>query len=59
MPLDGEREQLCLGAAEPVLRLARTTNDAADSPVQADVMLRPTGRQQLRYKISLAPSRPG
>ncbi|WSR17689.1 UTRA domain-containing protein [Streptomyces sp. NBC_01207] len=59
MPLDEEREQLRLGAGEPVLRLARTTYDAADRPVQADVMLMPAGRQQLRYEIRLGPSRPG
>ncbi|MFF4419359.1 GntR family transcriptional regulator [Streptomyces sp. NPDC001549] len=59
MPREEEREQLRLGAGEPVLRLARTTYDAADRPVQADVMLMPAGRQQLRYEIRLAPSEPG
>ncbi|MFF4389741.1 UTRA domain-containing protein [Streptomyces sp. NPDC001552] len=59
MPLDEEREHLRLGAGEPVLRLARTTYDAADRPVQADVMLMPAGHQQLRYEIRLDPSRPG
>ncbi|MER6255867.1 UTRA domain-containing protein [Streptomyces sp. NPDC001584] len=48
-----EREQLRLGAGEPVLQLARTTYDSADRPIQADVMVMPAGRQQLRYEIRI------
>ncbi|MGW3326093.1 UTRA domain-containing protein [Streptomyces virginiae] len=59
IPLEEERERLRLGAGEPVLRLARTTYDATDRPIQADVMLMPAGRQQLRYEIRLGPSQPG
>lgn len=59
MPRDEEREQLRLGAGEPVLHLARTTYGAADRPIQADVMVMPAGRQQLRYEIRLELSRPG
>ncbi|MEU9148426.1 UTRA domain-containing protein [Streptomyces sp. NPDC048349] len=59
MPSAGEREQLGLGEAEPLLRLSRVTYDATDRVIQADVMLMPAGRQQLRYEIRLAPSQPG
>lgn len=59
IPLEEERERLRLGADEPVLRLTRTTYDATDRPIQADVMLMPAGRQQLRYEIRLGPSQPG
>ncbi|MEU2391681.1 UTRA domain-containing protein [Streptomyces sp. NPDC007369] len=53
MPGDEEREQLRLGTAEPVLQLARTTYDAAGRAIQADVMVMPAGRQQLRYEIGI------
>ncbi|MFG2978587.1 UTRA domain-containing protein [Streptomyces sp. NPDC048331] len=59
IPREEERERLRLGAGEPVLRLTRTTYDATDSPIQADVMLMPAGRQQVRYEIRLGPSQPG
>ncbi|MEV7511549.1 UTRA domain-containing protein [Streptomyces sp. NPDC091201] len=59
IPDEDERERLRLGAGEPVLRLTRTTYDATDRPIQADVMLMPAGRQQVRYEIRLGPSRPG
>ncbi|MFI5618411.1 UTRA domain-containing protein [Streptomyces sp. NPDC051567] len=49
----GEREHLRLAPGEPVLRLARTTYDAADRPLQADVMVMPAGRQELRYEIRI------
>ncbi|WP_030963880.1 GntR family transcriptional regulator [Streptomyces sp. NRRL S-378] len=52
-PSAEEREQLRLGASEPVLQLARTTYDAADRAIQADVMLMPSGRQQLQYEIRI------
>ncbi|WP_046775602.1 GntR family transcriptional regulator [Streptomyces yangpuensis] len=52
-PTAEEREQLRLGAGEPVLQLARTTYDAADRAFQADVMLMPSGRQQLQYEIRI------
>ncbi|MCX4693870.1 GntR family transcriptional regulator [Streptomyces sp. NBC_01408] len=53
MPDAEESEQLHLAAGEPVLQLARTTYDAADRPIQADVMVMPVGRQQLRYEIRI------
>ncbi|MFD9410345.1 GntR family transcriptional regulator [Streptomyces sp. NPDC059989] len=53
MPSGEEREQLRLGSGEPVLQLARTTYDSADRPIQADVMVMPAGRQQLRYEIRI------
>ncbi|MEV7560977.1 UTRA domain-containing protein [Streptomyces sp. NPDC089795] len=59
IPREEERERLRLGAGEPALRLTRTTYDATDRPIQADVMLMPAGRQQLRYEIRLGPSQPG
>ncbi len=59
MPSDEEREQLRLGSGVPVLQLARTTHESADRAIQADVMVMPAGRQQLRYEISLGSSRPG
>ncbi|MFD7097836.1 GntR family transcriptional regulator [Streptomyces xanthophaeus] len=58
MPDDDDREQLHLGAAEPVLKLARTTYDASNRPIQADLVLMPGGRQQLRYEIRLSSSQP-
>ncbi|MYV77019.1 UTRA domain-containing protein [Streptomyces sp. SID1046] len=59
IPREEERERLRLGAGEPVLRLTRTAYDAGDRPIQADVMLMPAGRQQLRYEIRLGPSQRG
>ncbi|MET9610363.1 UTRA domain-containing protein [Streptomyces sp. NPDC006512] len=53
MPRAEEREQLRLGSGEPVLQLTRTTYDTADRPVQADVMVMPASRQQLRYEIRI------
>lgn len=53
MPGPEEREHLRLGPTEPVLRLARTTYDAAGRPIQADLMVMPAGRQQLRYEIDI------
>ncbi|MFJ7265929.1 GntR family transcriptional regulator [Streptomyces sp. NPDC099050] len=53
MPDPEEREHLLLGPVEPVLQLARTTYDAAGRPIQADVMVMPAGRQQLRYEIDI------
>ncbi|MBT2482165.1 GntR family transcriptional regulator [Streptomyces sp. ISL-94] len=53
MPSAGECEQLRLAAGEPVLQLARTTYDSADRPIQADVMVMPAARQQLRYEIRI------
>ncbi|MFF3432299.1 GntR family transcriptional regulator [Streptomyces sp. NPDC002602] len=48
-----ERAILRLAPAEPLLCLARTTYNAADRPIQADVMLMPGGRQQLRYEMGI------
>ncbi|MBT2450027.1 UTRA domain-containing protein [Streptomyces sp. ISL-43] len=53
MPGPEEREHLRLGPVEPVLQLARTTYDSAGRPIQADVMIMPAGRQQLRYEIDI------
>ncbi|MFD4865683.1 GntR family transcriptional regulator [Streptomyces sp. NPDC058412] len=58
MPTGDERGRLRLGEGEPVLQLARTTYDAADRPIQADLMVMPGGRQQVRYEIRLGASRP-
>ncbi|MFD5422909.1 GntR family transcriptional regulator [Streptomyces sp. NPDC127069] len=53
MPGSEECERLRLDEGEPVLQLARTTYDSADRAIQADVMVMPAGRQQLRYEIRL------
>jgi DNA-binding GntR family transcriptional regulator len=53
MPGDEERAHLRLAAGEPVLQLSRTTYDAQDRPIQADLMVMPAGRQQLRYEIRI------
>ncbi|MGW5848609.1 GntR family transcriptional regulator [Streptomyces sp. NPDC055254] len=53
MPDAEESEHLRLAAGEPVLQLARTTYDVAERPIQADVMVMPAGRQQLRYEIRI------
>ncbi|MFB7776605.1 GntR family transcriptional regulator [Streptomyces bauhiniae] len=53
MPDADEREALRLDTGEPVLRLSRVTYDDADRPVQADLMLMPAHRQQLRYEIRI------
>ncbi|MGW7316186.1 GntR family transcriptional regulator [Streptomyces sp. NPDC054854] len=53
MPRAEESEQLRLGSGEPVLQLTRATYDAADRPIQADVMVMPAARQQLRYEIRI------
>ncbi|MEU6823786.1 UTRA domain-containing protein [Streptomyces atriruber] len=51
MPDAEERAALRLGPAEPVLHLHRVTFDAEDRPIQADLMVMPAHRQQLRYEI--------
>ncbi|MFJ8161407.1 UTRA domain-containing protein [Streptomyces sp. NPDC096136] len=56
MPDEEEYERLRLGLGQPVLQLARTTYDSADRAIQADVMVMPAGRQQLRYEIRLGSS---
>ncbi|MER5871389.1 UTRA domain-containing protein [Streptomyces sp. NPDC002044] len=53
MPSPEESGQLRLDAGEPVLQLARTTYDAHDRAIQADVMVMPAGRRQLRYEIGI------
>ncbi|GLV82750.1 hypothetical protein Slala03_24390 [Streptomyces lavendulae subsp. lavendulae] len=53
MPGDEERDHLRLGPGEPALQLSRTTYDAEDRPIQADVMVMPANRQQLRYEIRI------
>ncbi|MET9553557.1 UTRA domain-containing protein [Streptomyces sp. NPDC006645] len=53
MPGEEEREALRTEPGEPVLRLVRVTFDAADRPIQADVMTMPAHRQRLRYEIGI------
>ncbi|MFE3763226.1 GntR family transcriptional regulator [Streptomyces sp. NPDC059104] len=53
MPGAEERDHLRLGPGEPVLQLSRTTYDAEDRPIQADVMVMPANRRQLRYEIRI------
>ncbi|MEU1119159.1 MULTISPECIES: UTRA domain-containing protein [unclassified Streptomyces] len=53
MPDADEREILRLKSDEPVLRLSRVTLDREDRPVQADLMVMPARRQQLRYEIRI------
>ncbi|WP_311736943.1 MULTISPECIES: UTRA domain-containing protein [Streptomyces] len=53
MPSDEEREQLGLGREEPVLCINRVTYDAGDAALQADLMLMPATRQQLRYETRI------
>ncbi|MFI5636979.1 GntR family transcriptional regulator [Streptomyces goshikiensis] len=53
MPSADERDQLRMGPGEPVLQISRVTLDAGDRPVQADVMVMPAARQQLRYEIRI------
>ncbi|MFD4786963.1 GntR family transcriptional regulator [Streptomyces sp. NPDC058459] len=53
LPDPEEREALRLDTGEPVLCLSRVTFDDADRPIQADLMLMPADRQQLRYEIRI------
>ncbi|MEV7728445.1 UTRA domain-containing protein [Streptomyces sp. NPDC087917] len=53
MPSADERAQLLVEPGAPVLVISRITLDAADSPIQADVMIMPATRQQLRYEIRI------
>ncbi|MEU9006178.1 UTRA domain-containing protein [Streptomyces sp. NPDC048551] len=53
IPVEEERAHLRLGPGEPVLQLARATYDAEDRPIQADVMVMPADRRQLRYEIRI------
>ncbi|MEU3313996.1 UTRA domain-containing protein [Streptomyces sp. NPDC006662] len=53
MPTAEEREQLGTDHEEPVLRIARVTYDATDTPLQADLMVMPATRQQLRYETRI------
>ncbi|WP_030292027.1 GntR family transcriptional regulator [Streptomyces katrae] len=53
MPSTDERDQLRMGPGEPVLRIARVTLDSDDRPIQADVMVMPADRQQLRYEFKI------
>lgn len=53
MPSAEEAAQLRLDAGEPVLHLARTTYDASDRAIQADMMVMPAGRQRLQYEIRI------
>ncbi|MEW2066151.1 UTRA domain-containing protein [Streptomyces sp. NPDC007346] len=53
MPSESERATLSLKDGEPVLELTRLTLDAADRPIQADVMVMPPRGQRLRYEIRI------
>ncbi|MFE7537725.1 GntR family transcriptional regulator [Streptomyces rhizosphaericola] len=53
MPSESERAALSLKDGEPVLELTRLTLDAADRPIQADVMVMPPRGQRLRYEIRI------
>ncbi|WP_255955989.1 GntR family transcriptional regulator [Streptomyces odontomachi] len=53
MPDPEQRTALRLAPDEPVLRLARTTWDADDRPIQADIMIMPAHRQRLRYELRI------
>ncbi|MFF4365876.1 GntR family transcriptional regulator [Streptomyces sp. NPDC001594] len=53
IPTDEECGQLGMSREEPVLRIARVTYDAGDTPLQADLMVMPAGRQQLRYETQI------
>ncbi|AXI71994.1 GntR family transcriptional regulator [Streptomyces cavourensis] len=53
MPSGSERAALSLKDGEPVLELTRLTLDAADRPIQADVMAMPPRGQRLRYEIRI------
>jgi DNA-binding GntR family transcriptional regulator len=53
LPDEREQEALRLAPTEPVLRLTRLTLDGDDKPIQADLMVMPAQRQQLRYEIRI------
>ncbi|MEV0599690.1 UTRA domain-containing protein [Streptomyces sp. NPDC050315] len=53
MPASEERGALQLPPDEPVLQLVRLTVDAADRPIQADVMVMRARSARLRYEIGL------
>ncbi|MET3988228.1 UTRA domain-containing protein [Streptomyces sp. PvR034] len=53
LPTDEEREHLRTAPGEPVLLLSRVTLDAADRPLQADLMVMPADGGQLRYETRI------
>ncbi|MFD5317228.1 GntR family transcriptional regulator [Streptomyces sp. NPDC127098] len=53
MPTEEEAALLQTVPDEPVLRLTRATLDAADAPIQADIMTMPAHRQRLRYELRI------
>jgi GntR family transcriptional regulator len=53
MPSTDERDVLHTADDEPVLQLTRVTVDRDDRPVQADRMVMPAHRQQLRYEMRI------
>ncbi|WP_225101486.1 GntR family transcriptional regulator [Streptomyces sp. CoH27] len=53
LPGAEEREVLQLAPDEPVLTLSRVTLDREDRPIQADMMVMPAHRQQLRYEMRI------
>ncbi|MDJ0384352.1 UTRA domain-containing protein [Streptomyces sp. G-G2] len=50
---DEECGHLHIEPGEPVLLLSRVTLDAADRPIQGDVMVMPAHRGQLRYETRI------
>lgn len=53
MASDSERVQLKLSGPEPVIVINRLTLDAADRPIQADVMVTPATLRRLRYELKV------
>ncbi|WP_330329909.1 UTRA domain-containing protein [Streptomyces sp. NBC_00536] len=53
LPTEEERGHLRSAPGEPVLLVSRVTLDAADRPLQADVMVMPADRAQLRYETRI------
>ncbi|MCS0604914.1 UTRA domain-containing protein [Streptomyces sp. LP11] len=53
MPSAEECEALRITPDQPLLRLRRLTLDQHDRPIQADEMLMPAHRQQLRYEMRI------
>lgn len=54
LPTPEEQELLLLGPHDPVLRLARTTNDEAGEPFQFDISVFPATSQRLRYRLKVS-----
>ncbi|MET9700554.1 UTRA domain-containing protein [Streptomyces sp. NPDC006529] len=53
LPTDEECGHLRIAPGEPVLLVSRVTMDTSNRPVQADVMVMPADRAQLRYETRI------